>query len=150
MGTQRNGKKFGHSGKPSKKGSRMICRFYCMQIAKRTNSKNRTEIAEFPARLDQHNRVLREIEGIKAKFSFHAVFQEHRLLPLKKSSKSPTIPVCLSESCLTNNVTRAPRHCKENSPIRFSQINNPFQKRHHVKQSENNNAPGPNSPKIGH
>ena len=32
-----------------------------VQIAKRTKSKNRMQITEFPARLSQHKRVLREI-----------------------------------------------------------------------------------------
>ena len=31
--------------------------------AKRTKSKNRMQITEFPARLSQHRRVLREIQG---------------------------------------------------------------------------------------
>ena len=33
-------------------------------IAKRTKSKNRMQITEFLARLDQHERVLREIQEI--------------------------------------------------------------------------------------
>ena len=39
------------------------------------------------------------------------VFYENRLLPLKKSLKSSTIPVCQSESCLRHDVTRALRYC---------------------------------------
>ena len=35
-----------------------------LQIARRTKSKNRMQIAEFPARLSQHKRVLREIQGM--------------------------------------------------------------------------------------
>ena len=33
-------------------------------IAKRTKSKNRMQITELPARLSEHKRVLREIQGI--------------------------------------------------------------------------------------
>ena len=65
------------------------------------------QITEFLSRLSQHKRVLREIQGIWAKCSFHNCFKEHRLLPFKKSSKSSTIPVGLSESCLSHDVTVA-------------------------------------------
>ena len=34
------------------------------QIAKRTKSKNRMQITEFPARLGQQERFLREIQGM--------------------------------------------------------------------------------------
>ena len=50
-----------------------------------------------PTRLRQHQRVLRQIEGVKVKFSFHKGVL----------GKSPVIPVCLSESCLSHDVTRA-------------------------------------------
>ena len=44
--------------------------FYCelierfFFITKRMKSKNRMQITEFPARLSQHKRVLREIQGM--------------------------------------------------------------------------------------
>ena len=60
---------------------------------RRTKSKNIMQITEFPARLSRHKRVLRETEKVGEVF-VSQVFQEHRLLPLKKSSKSSTIPVC--------------------------------------------------------
>ena len=42
---------------------------YCIEwmfisIAKRTKSKNRMQIIEFPERLSHHKRVLREIQGM--------------------------------------------------------------------------------------
>ena len=39
-------------------------RYISCRIAKRTKSKNRMQITEFPARLRQHKRVLREIQGM--------------------------------------------------------------------------------------
>lgn len=64
-------------------------------IAKRTKSKYRKQIAEFPAKLRQHKRVMREMQAM---FTFHKCFRNTGLLPLQKSSKLSTIPVCLSES----------------------------------------------------
>ena len=81
-----------------------------MPIAKRAKSKTRMQVTEFPARLCQHKRVLREIQEMRAKFSFHKCFRDTRFCPLKKSSKLSTIPVCLSESCLSHDVTRALRY----------------------------------------
>ena len=43
-------------------------------IAKRTKSKNRMQITEFPARLSQHKRVLREIQGMWAEVFVSQVF----------------------------------------------------------------------------
>ena len=79
-------------------------------IAKRTKSKNRMQITEFSSRLSQHKRVLREITGNVGEVFVSQVFKEHRLLPLKKSSKSSTIPACLSQSCLSHDVTRVLRY----------------------------------------
>ena len=69
-------------------------------IAKRTKSKNKMQITEFRARLSQHKRVLREIQGRRS-FCFTSV------LGTPASSKSSTIPVRLSETGLSHDVTRA-------------------------------------------
>ena len=80
-------------------------------IAKRTKSKNRMQITELFARLGQHERVLREIQGIWAKFSFHKCFRNTIFCPLRNLQNHPPLPVCLSESCLSHDVTRALRYC---------------------------------------
>ena len=66
-------------------------------IAKRTKSKNRTQITEFLARLSQHKRVLREIQGIWAKFSFHKWFRNTGFCPSRNLQNHPPFQfVCLS------------------------------------------------------
>ena len=85
--------------------------FQPRKVAKRTKSKNRMQITKFLARLSQQKRVLREIQGIWAKFSFHKCFKNNASCPLRNlQTESSTIPVCLSESCLSHDVTRALRY----------------------------------------
>ena len=71
--------------------------FVISLIAKRTKSKNRMQITEFLARLSQHNRVLREIQGIWAKFSFNKCFRNTGFCPLRNlQNHLPFQFVCLS------------------------------------------------------
>ena len=52
------------------------------QKAKHMKSKNRMQITEFPVRLSQHERVLREIQGMQSeKFSFHKCFRDTGFYP---------------------------------------------------------------------
>ena len=68
-----------------------------MPIAKRTKSKNRMRISEFLARLSQHKRVLREIQGIWANSSFHKCFRNTGFCPLRNLQNRPPFQfVCLS------------------------------------------------------
>ena len=71
-----------------------------LKIAKRTKSKNRMQITEFPAGLGQRKPSFEGNTRNVGEVFVSQVFQKRRLLPLKKSLKSSTIPVCLSESCL--------------------------------------------------
>ena len=71
-------------------------------IARRVRFKNRMQMIIPPTKLRQHQRVLREIEGISVKLS-PAVLDN-------VLGKSSAILVCLSESCLSHDVTRALRH----------------------------------------
>ena len=57
-----------------------------------------------PTRLIQHRRILRELEGIQAKFSLKKCVLR---TPAVLETKSSAIPVCLSESCLSYDVARA-------------------------------------------
>ena len=67
------------------------------RIAKRTKSKTRMQITEFLARLSQHKRVLREIQGIWAKFSFRKCFRNTGFCPLRNLQNHPPFQfVCLS------------------------------------------------------
>ena len=55
------------------------------------------QITEFPARLRQHKRVLREIQGIWKKFSFHKCFRNTGFCPLRNLQNHPPFQfVCLS------------------------------------------------------
>ena len=82
-----------------------------------------------PARLRQHQRVLREIEVISATFSFQKSVLGAPAVLESVLGKSCAIPVCLSESCLSHGVTRALCYCynfvaealgtKMNYPVRF-------------------------------
>ena len=58
-------------------------------------------------RLKQHRRILRELEGIQAKFSFKKCVLRTPAVLETVLGKSSAIPVCLSESCLSHDVTRA-------------------------------------------
>ena len=44
--------------------AKLLSHLDIFSIAKRTKSKNRMQITEFPSRLRQHKRVLREIQGM--------------------------------------------------------------------------------------
>ena len=63
-----------------------------------------------PTMLRRHQRILREIDRIWAKFSFQK--NDLGTLAVLESvlGKSSAIPVCLSESCLSHDVTRALRY----------------------------------------
>ena len=76
-------------------------------IAKRARTKNRMQIFIPPTRLIQHRRTLRELEGIQAKFSFKKCVLRTPAVLETVLGKSSAIPVCLSESCLSHDVTRA-------------------------------------------
>ena len=76
-------------------------------LAKRTRSKNRMQMIIPPTRLRQHQRVPIEIDGIYAKFSFQKSVLGTRAVLESVLEKWSTIPVCLSESCLSHDVTRA-------------------------------------------
>ena len=64
-----------------------------------------------PMSLRRHQRVLREIKEIQAKFSFQKSVLGTLAVLESVLGKSSAIPVCLSESCLSNDVTRALRYC---------------------------------------
>ena len=53
-------------------------------------------ITEFPARLSQHNRVLRKIQGVYAKFSFRKCFRNTGFCPKRNLQNHPLQCVCLS------------------------------------------------------
>ena len=50
-------------------------------MAKRTKSRNRMQITEFPARLGQHKRVPSEMQGMLAKFLFPKCFRNTGFCP---------------------------------------------------------------------
>ena len=55
------------------------------------------QITEFLARLSQHKRVLREVQGIWAKFSFHKCFRNTGFCPSRNLQNHPPFQfVCLS------------------------------------------------------
>ena len=76
-------------------------------IAKRTKSKNRMQITEFPARLSQQKRILREIHGMKAKFSFHKCFRNTRFCPSRNLQNHPPLQfLCLSLVLVITSLVR--------------------------------------------
>ena len=62
-----------------------------------------------PTRLIQHRRILRELEGIQAKFSFQKCVLRTPAVLETGLGKSSAIPVCLSESCLSHIMTSLAR-----------------------------------------
>ena len=74
-------------------------------IAKRARTKNRMQT------IIQHRRILRELEGIQAKFSFKKCVLRTPAVLETVLGKSSAIPICLSESCLSHDVTRALCYC---------------------------------------
>ena len=90
--------KKGYTGSVCQTGKRTpIARLMISSIAKLTKSKNRMQIADFPAGLSQPKRFVREIPGIRAKFSFHKCFRNSGFCHLKNLKNHPPFQfVCLS------------------------------------------------------
>ena len=80
---------------------------FTKSIAKRARTKNRMQMIIPPTTLIQHQRILRELEGIQAKFSFKKCVLRTPAVLETVLGKSSAIPVCLSESCLSYDVARA-------------------------------------------
>ena len=62
-------------------------------------------------RLVQHQGFLRQLEGIRAKFSFQICVLGTPADLESVLRKSSTIPVCLCESCPSHDVTRVHCYC---------------------------------------
>ena len=85
--------------------------FVALVLAKRARTKNRMQMIIPSTRLIQHQRILRELEGIQAKFSFEKCVLRTPAVLETVLGKSSAILVCLSESCLRHDVTRALCYC---------------------------------------
>lgn len=92
-------------------GVRFLCQSLSAAVAKRTKPKNRMQMMISPTKLIQHQCDLRELEGSQAKFSFEKCVLGTPAVLESVLGKSSAIPVCLSEFCLSHDVTCALCYC---------------------------------------